>query len=76
MCGARAGSPFKFSAHTSYEADYPAHAIAPHSPPPPREQRPRGARFDATSSYTVRPASSQQRDPSANPHGPGLANSA
>ena len=63
MSGARAGSPVKFSAHTSYEADYPAHAIAPHSPPPPREQRPRGARFDATSIYTARLAAVSQQLP-------------
>ncbi|KAK9837503.1 hypothetical protein WJX81_007279 [Elliptochloris bilobata] len=45
-------SPVRFSAQTSYAAEFPAHTIAPRPAPPPFQQRAGGARFDAVTSYT------------------------
>ncbi len=48
-----AGSPVKFSARTSYDADFPSHAIEPRRAPPQLPPRRGGARFDAVSMYKV-----------------------
>ena len=48
------GSPVRFSAETSYSAEYPAHVIEPRPAPPALLQHHSGPRFDSVSSYTVR----------------------
>ncbi len=48
-----AGSPVKFAARTSYDADFPAHAIEPRRALPQLPPRRGGARFDAVSMYKV-----------------------
>ena len=44
----------RFSAETSYSAEYRAHAIEPRPAPPALLPHRSGPRFDSVSSYTVR----------------------
>ena len=48
------GSPVRFSAETSYSAEFPAHAIEPRAAPLALLPHRSGPRFDSVSSYTVR----------------------
>lgn len=55
-----AGSGAKFDGHTSYEMDYPAHAVQPRAPPAPVSANKSSAKFEGVSSYTVSSSAHQQ----------------